>query len=136
MDSELASIGFHALRSVAPERTIELTAAMQHAFYDQGKSLSDPDTYRTIALANDIDPDAVLAVFHDPASRNAVRAEFAQVHSMGVHSYPTLLLRDGNQYISIGGTMSVEEIEARLARIHTPSSDTALYCAIDDPNGC
>ncbi|GGJ18282.1 DsbA family protein [Paenibacillus hunanensis] len=136
MDSELAAIGFYALRSVAPEHAIELAAAMQHAFYVEGKSLSEPETYRTIALANHIDAEAVLTLFHDPASQEAARAEFADVSALGVNSYPTLLLRSGNEYTSIGGTMNVEEIEARLAKLHNVQPEAALYCAMDSPEGC
>lgn len=42
------------------DHALYLASAMQQAFYDEGMSLSDPKTYHTIALANKIDPIAVL----------------------------------------------------------------------------
>jgi putative protein-disulfide isomerase len=41
---------------------------MQRAFYYEGKSLSDPATYREVAIANYLDPVEVLARFEDVAS--------------------------------------------------------------------
>ena len=55
MDSDSSAIGFNALRSLAPDRAIYLASAMQYAFYYEGRSLSDPETYRRIAVANHID---------------------------------------------------------------------------------
>ena len=50
MNSKDAAIGFSALRSLAPDRLLEFTSAMQKAFYYEGQSLSDPETYRKIAI--------------------------------------------------------------------------------------
>src|SRR3954447_12998466 len=51
MDSEAAARGLAALRQFAPERSVELASALQHAFYLEGRSLSDPATYRIVAEA-------------------------------------------------------------------------------------
>src|SRR4051794_19257194 len=55
MDSEDAARGVAALRRVAPGRIVELTAALQQAFYVDGLSLSDPTTYRAVAEAFGLD---------------------------------------------------------------------------------
>ena len=51
MDSEAAARGTAALRLAAPDRVVELATALQRAFYVDGHSLSDADTYRTLAEA-------------------------------------------------------------------------------------
>ncbi|MDR4395608.1 DsbA family protein, partial [Bacillus paranthracis] len=60
MNSKDAAIGFSALRSLAPERLLEFTSAMKKAFYYEGQSLSDPETYRKIAIEHGLDPEQVL----------------------------------------------------------------------------
>lgn len=136
MDSVSAAIGFNALRSLAPDDAVYLASAMQHAFYYEGMSLSELETYKKIALDNNIDPDAVTGLWNDPAAKAKVQAEFNTVHQLGVNSYPSLLLRNGNELISIGGTMSIDEIEARLARTITVDSPEAEFCSIDNKEGC
>lgn len=136
LDSESAAIGFHALRSQAPERAIYLASAMQHAFYYDGLSLSDPATYRTLAMDNHIDPAAVLALLDDPAAIAEARADFITANQLGVRSYPTLLFRRGNELISLGGTSGILELEERLARTYTLQDSAGEHCSLDDKNGC
>jgi len=118
MDSEAAAKGFSALRFFAPERAYYLASSMQRAFYYEGKSLSDPATYRDIAKANNLDPEEVLARFEDVSSTKDAHADFMKVQQLGVQSYPTLLLQKGDEFIGIGGgAMTAEKIEARLESV-------------------
>ena len=55
MDSEAAAKGLSALRFFAPERAYYLASSIQRAFYYEGKSLSNPTTYREIAIANNLE---------------------------------------------------------------------------------
>ncbi|MGM0899731.1 MAG: DsbA family protein [Bacillota bacterium] len=115
LDSEAAAIGFSALRSFAPELSLNLASSMQRAFYYEGKSLSDPATYREIAIAHNLDPEAVMARFRDVATTKDAQADFMKVQQLGVHSYPTLLLQRGDEYIGLGGgVMTAEKMEDRL----------------------
>lgn len=115
MDSEVAAKGFSALRFFAPERAYYLASSMQRAFYYEGKSLSDPATYREIAAAHHLDPEAVLAQFEDVTSTNDAHADFAKVQQIGVQSYPTLLLQKGDDFFGFGGgVMTTEKLETRL----------------------
>ncbi|HZG71864.1 MAG TPA: DsbA family protein [Chondromyces sp.] len=118
MDSEAAAKGLSALRFFAPERAYYLSSSIQRAFYYEGKSLSDPATYREIAIANNLDPEAVLARFEDVASTKDAHADFAKVQQLGVQSYPILLLQKGDEFIGLGGgVMTAEKIETRLESV-------------------
>lgn len=136
LDSERAAIGFNALLSLAPDRAIYLASAMQHAFYYEGMSLSDPGTFYKIAMANNIDPDAVLKLLVDPAAVRAARADFAKVRQLGINSFPSLLLRNGNKLISLGGAMSIEEIEERLTQTNVLQNTSGEHCSLDNNNNC
>ena len=118
IDSEAAAKGFAALRYFAPERAYDLASSMQYAFYYEGKSLSDPATYQEIALANNIDPEAVLARFLSNDSTEDAQVDFTKVQQLGIQSYPTLLLKKDDEYFSLGGgVMTPEKLEARLQSI-------------------
>jgi len=86
MDSEASAKGLSSLRFFAPERAYYLASSIQRAFYYEGKSLSDPATYREIAIANNLDPEAVLARFENVASTQDAHADFANVQQLGIQS--------------------------------------------------
>ncbi len=136
MDSEQAAIGFDTLRSLAPQRALDLAAAMQKAFYDDGMSLSDPETYRMIAEANQLDVDAVMERWNDPASVQAVRHEFTHTRELGVDSYPTLLLRQNDEWVRLPMTTDMKQLEAELARVSVQQGKEAQFCSVDDSNHC
>ncbi|WP_426551530.1 DsbA family protein [Bacillus pumilus] len=123
LDSEAAAIRFSALRSVAPDRALYLAASMQKAFYQDGKSLSDDEMYQEIALAHHLDPNAVIERMKTKEVINDAYADFAKVHQLQVNGYPTLLLKKGDEYFSVGGgAMTAEKLEERLKEIIEASS--------------
>lgn len=118
LDSEAAAIGFSALRSLAPERVLDFSSAMQKAFYLHGKSLSDPATYSEIAVAYNLDPHLVIERMNSKEYLADAHADFTKVYQHNIHSYPTLLLQKGKEYFSLGGgAMTAEKLEARLKEI-------------------
>jgi putative protein-disulfide isomerase len=120
MDSEAAAAGMAVLRQAAPERAVELAAALQRAFYREGHSLSEPGTYRLIAEAHGLDPVAVSSGVESPEARSAAHADFARARRLGVESYPTLLAAEGDSAIALAvGPADVERIESRLAAAAT-----------------
>ncbi|MBD3859316.1 DsbA family protein [Bacillus sp. 28A-2] len=118
LDSETAAIGFSALRSIAPERALSLASSMQKAFYQDGKSLSDEQTYREIAMNHQLDPDVLVERMKETETINDAYADFAKVQQLNVNGYPTLLLKKGDEYFSLGGgAMTAEKLEDRLKEI-------------------
>ncbi|MGC0366184.1 putative protein-disulfide isomerase [Rhodococcus sp. 27YEA15] len=90
MDSMDAAIGLAALRAQAPSKAVELASAMQSAFYSQGLSLSDPETYRDIARQFGLNSTLVVSSLFDPEVNNDARADFALARELGATSFPTL----------------------------------------------
>jgi putative protein-disulfide isomerase len=122
MDSEAAARGVAALRQAAPARIVELAAAVQHAFYVDGLSLSDPATYRTVAEAAGLDPDQVGAAFTAPESTAAAKNDFARAAGLGVDGFPTLLAIEGDRATVLAvGHAGVDQIELRLNALATTS---------------
>jgi putative protein-disulfide isomerase len=118
MDSEAAARGVAALRQTAPDRAAELATALQHAFYVDGLSLSDPATYRTVAEAAGLDAEAVLAAFTAPGTRAAADADFRRAAALGVTGFPTLLAVDSDSVTPLAhGHATADEVDVRLAAV-------------------
>jgi putative protein-disulfide isomerase len=119
MDSEAAARGVAALRSVAPDRAAELAVALQCAFYVDGLSLSEPDTYTHVAKAAGLDPEAVLAALGTTTALDTfLDGDFRRAASLGVNSYPTLLAVDGEQVTVLAiGHAAADEIDHRLSAL-------------------
>ena len=115
MDSEAAARGVAALRRVAPDRAVELATALQHAFYADGLSLSEPATYRKLAESAGLDADAVVAAFQDPEAPLAAADDFHRAAELGVTGFPTLLAVDGEHVVPLAlGHGTADEVDRRL----------------------
>lgn len=115
MDSEAAARGVAALRQAAPDRVVELVAALHHAFYVDGLSLSDQATYRSVAEAAGLDPDAVADAFAAPDSAAAAQGDFARTASLGVQGFPTLLAVEGGRATVLAvGHATADEVDGQL----------------------
>ncbi len=118
MDSEKAARGFAALRSQAPERSAEIASALQKAFYLDGRSLNEPETYRLLAHDLGLDADLALTDLNRPETAGSVAEEFARVARIGVQGFPALLLRKGDSLYQLGGgATSAATLEERLASV-------------------
>ncbi|BCB91469.1 DsbA family protein [Phytohabitans suffuscus] len=117
MNSTAAARGFAALRRAAPERAVELAAAVQEAFFVDGLSLAEPGTHRRIAREYGLDEAAVVAGFDHPWSLRAAEADFARVRRMGVAAFPTLLVtgRDRPPVTAMAGSATARQVERRLS---------------------
>ncbi|MFH0176294.1 DsbA family protein [Streptomyces cacaoi] len=115
MDSEAAARGVAALRQTAPDRIVDLAAALQHAFYVDGLSLSDPATYRAVADAAGLDSDSVVDAFAAPGPAAAAKADFTRAAGLGVNSFPTLLAVEGDRITPLAvGHATADRIDQRL----------------------
>ncbi|MEU5396014.1 DsbA family protein [Streptomyces tibetensis] len=118
MDSEAAARGVAALRQVAPAREVELATTLQRAFYVDGRSLSDPATYRKVAEEAGLDADAVIAAFEAPRAQEAAQADFRRAAALGVTGFPTLIAVDGDRVTPLAyGNATATEVEQRLSSL-------------------
>ncbi|GAA3704320.1 DsbA family protein [Arthrobacter ginkgonis] len=123
MDSAAAAAGLVALRRQAPERALEFAAAIQSAWYLQGRDLRDPALYREIAAAHGIDADEVSEVYATPAVRAEAEEDFRRLRRLGVSQYPALLLHTATGVHRLGGPVSnAEALTAALDAHLLPST--------------
>ncbi|MFD3698000.1 DsbA family protein [Streptomyces sp. NPDC058646] len=115
MDSLDAARGMAVLRQAAPERAVELAMAVQAAFYQDGLSLSDPDTFTRIAAAAGLVTREAGDALTAPTARRAAEADFRRAADLGAKAYPTLLAQDGDRTTVLAvGHAGPDRIDALL----------------------
>ncbi|MFC4133748.1 DsbA family protein [Hamadaea flava] len=116
MDSHGPAYGLIALSLQDPDRALEFAGAMQSAFFLDGCSLSDPDTYRALAAQFGLDPEQAAAAFASPEVQERALREMREVRELGVPGYPTLLIHLPGQTPQIFGAeeMTGDELTAEL----------------------
>jgi putative protein-disulfide isomerase len=122
MNSTDAAAALVALRSRPGADTLAAAAALQRAWYRDGRDLSDTRTHRDIATELGLDADAVAAAFTDEATRTEVEADFREVRRLGVDGYPTLLLHTATGTHRLGGPVSSAQALAEALDQHLTSA--------------
>lgn len=118
LNSEDAARGLAALKAVDSSRGVEYAAAMQHAFFYDGQSLSDDKTYLTIANMLNLDANLVANELKSPTALTSAYHDFMMASKLAVEGFPTLLLKQGDKYTYLGGSaLKPAEIEAKIATL-------------------
>ena len=116
-DSAAAAAGLAALRSQDESRGIEFLDRMQQAFYVEGRSLSDRETYAQMAAANGLDADRTKHLLATGEAAKLAQADFALARSLGVASYPSLLVVNGSNVLRLPATgATLEAMNRELTR--------------------
>lgn len=113
LDSTGPAAAFALLREHVPvSRQSELAFAMQKAFFENGKSLSEVATYLPILKAFDLDEkleeQLTLALENDQPAQ----LDFQKARAMGIQSYPTVIAQIGDKYYDFRGqAMTASDLE-------------------------
>ncbi|MEV7388879.1 DsbA family protein [Streptomyces sp. NPDC091215] len=125
MDSADAATGLVALRSQPGASALDAAAALQRAWYVDGRSLSDPEVYRELATELGLDADATAAAFASPAARAEAESDFFEVRRLGVDSYPTLVLHTAHGTDRLGGPVSSADALTRALEQYLAAATAA-----------
>ncbi|MFJ3308417.1 DsbA family protein [Streptomyces sp. NPDC086549] len=125
MDSADAATGLVALRSQPGVNALDAAAAMQRAWYVDGRSLSGAAVYRDLAAELGLDAEAVAAAFASPAARAEAEADFIDVRRLNVDGYPTLLLHTAHGTDHLGGPASSADMLTRALNQHLAAATAA-----------
>ncbi|MFG2364130.1 DsbA family protein [Streptomyces mirabilis] len=125
MDSADAATGLVALRSQPGVNALDAAAAMQRAWYRDGRSLSAAGVYRELAAELSLDAEAVAAAFAAPAARAEAEADFLEVRRLGVDAYPTLLLHTAHGTDHLGGPVASADALTRALDQHMAATTAA-----------
>lgn len=126
MDSAAAAAGLAALRSQNEGKGIEFFDQIQQAFYGEGRSLSEPETYARIATASGLDSDRTKHMLASGEAERLAHADFAMARALGVTTYPTLLVINESHVHRLPATGTTLEVMNReLTRAITAHESAA-----------
>ncbi len=104
-----------AYRQHKPDEAVSFSHRLQQALYRDGLDLSDEDTYRRLAIEEDLDPEQFVALMNSAAVRDAVDEEFEYVASLGIGGFPTVLYSvDDEAHLLSQGYASFDDIDTML----------------------
>lgn len=138
-DTELPCMAVVAVRESAPESALAFNERLHRAFYAEGVDITDPGAYRALAEGLVPDVDAFLEALAAPETKKLAWQDFAWAHKSGISGFPTLLLRDGEDWAVVcRGYAPLEALEAPLqewlaGRLGAEIAE-GLYC--DPAEGC
>lgn len=103
-DTEPACRAVVTVRRLAPEQAPAALAAIHHAFYAEGRDVTDTDTLIGTVAGPGLDAERLHAKFEEPATIAETRGDFERSRDHGVSGFPTLLLAHGDRkrIVSIG----------------------------------
>jgi len=115
-DTEPASRATVTVRSLWPKLVWRYFKAVQHAFYAEGRNVTEPGVLADIAEALGIPRADFAKAFASQAMRDATLADFQHSQSWGVRGFPTLVAEHGDHLHLVGsGFMPIDALRAALS---------------------
>ena len=94
-DTEPACRAVVCARRLDPTRAFDVFVALQHAFYAEGRDITQTDVIAAIVAGQGIDPQAFRAGFAAEDTAHMTYADFALASRLGAHGFPTVFLQKG-----------------------------------------
>jgi len=114
-DTEPASRATVTVRSLWPKLVWRFFKAVQHAFYAEGRNVTEPGVLADIAETLGIPRADFAKAFASQAMRDATLADFQQSQAWGVRGFPTLVAEHGDHLHLVGsGFMPIDALRAAL----------------------
>jgi putative protein-disulfide isomerase len=131
-DTELPAVAVVAMRHLNEPETLRFHSRLQRAFYAEGVDITDPVVYPDLTAGFDVDADEFAQMLTSGEGRKRAWADFAEARSLGVSGFPTLLVRDGDEWaIATRGYVPTDSLLPALSNFlldrYTEAGD-ALFC--------
>jgi putative protein-disulfide isomerase len=115
-DTEPASRATVTVRTHWPKLVWRYLKAVQHAFYAEGKNVTQAEVLADVAVALGIPRADFAKAFASQEMRDATLADFAQSQSWGIRGFPALIAEHGDHLHLVGqGFMPIDALRERLA---------------------
>lgn len=105
------------MRNLMPEVEWEYFSAVQKGFYHENRDPNNPASFADVAAAFGIDEQCFLHAYEAPGTIEETQRGFAWARSIGVNSFPTVVLRDERGLAALTvGYRPLEVLEDALGR--------------------
>lgn len=113
--SEKACIAMTVFKETHPDKAISFAHDLQKAFFFDGKSLNDDQTFLDLVQAYDVKPQDFQQKLQDSSYRATTFQEFARVGEYGVGGFPSVIYQSPDTaFLLTEGYRSYEEMEQAM----------------------
>ena len=106
------------VRDMAPNKLLAFFKATQTAFYKENKNLHLKESYTAILTELDIDTAEFNRLFSSEEMKEKVKLDFQRSAALGVRSYPTILLQQGeNVSVVAQGYAKADKMIAAIEKL-------------------
>ncbi|MBT9590266.1 MAG: DsbA family protein [Thiobacillus sp.] len=114
-DTEPASRAVVAIGAIEPKLVFPQFQAIQHAFYAQGRDITQAAVLAELATVLGVDGTAFLDLFNSDAARAKTQAHFQQARKAGIKGFPTLIMqRDMQLHPISNGCLPLETVREAI----------------------
>lgn len=115
-DTEPAARATVTVRSLWPQQVWRYFKAVHHAFYAEGRNVTEPAVLAEIAQGLDMPRADFAKAFASQKMRDATLQDFQQSQAWGIRGFPTLVAEHGDHLHLVGsGFMPIETLRVRLS---------------------
>ena len=115
-DTEPAARATVTVRSLWPKLVWRYFKSVQHAFYAEGRNVTDPGVLADIAERLELPRAEFAQAFASQSMRDATLQDFQQSQDWGVRGFPTLVAEHGDHLHLVGsGFMPIAALRAALS---------------------
>lgn len=97
-DTETPAIAVVAMRELNEPDALRFHSRLQKAFYAEGVDITDPDEYPELIDGFSVDGAEFGELLRSDETRQRAWGDFAEARSLGATGFPTLIVRDGEEY--------------------------------------
>lgn len=107
------------LKAAQPKSAVQFASAIQNLHMQEGKDLSDGESYRSLAESQHLDADDFIRKLGEEEWQEEARYEFALVRQLGISGFPAVLLQTAADkfYLIAKGFTPYEDLSARVERV-------------------
>jgi len=114
-DTEPACRAVVTVGGIDPARIFPLFKAIQHAFYAEGRDVTQPGMLADLAAGLGIDREVFLQTFESDAARARTQSHFKQARQAGVRGFPALILQQDTRLQTVcNGCQPLDTVRAAI----------------------
>lgn len=116
-DTEPACRAVAAVSGIEPKLIFPLFKSIQHAFYAEGRDVTQPPVLVDLATGLGVDPAAFQLAFDSDAARAKTQAHFRQARQASITGFPTLIIQQDTQLHSVSnGCLLLDTVREAINR--------------------
>ncbi|MBN9298911.1 MAG: DsbA family protein [Filimonas sp.] len=115
--SLLPSIALSTFKTYLPDKALAFASSIQYAFFHEGKSLEEDNTYIDLIAPYNIPTEKFIEQLHSDEMRYAAQQDFQYASEMGITGFPAVIgIKNEKYYLLARGFLPFEQLDETFNR--------------------